>query len=166
MGPTWGPSGADKTQVGPKLAPWTMYLVTAIMPTGSSLITRATNRSLLQYVYCFHNMSLDVFSSFNSNEERAWLKTWTAVWIDTLGNDLILSWSTWGYWRNSHIHMYVTPGNMNSFQCRLTLNSTLWYLRVPITWYKRTFHVNRHNYLHRFFSWFDRTNRLYPHEHP
>ena len=24
MGPTWGPPGADKTQVGPKLAPWTL----------------------------------------------------------------------------------------------------------------------------------------------
>ena len=26
MGPTWGPSGADRTQVGPMLAPWTCYL--------------------------------------------------------------------------------------------------------------------------------------------
>ena len=24
MGPTWGPSGADKAQVGPMLAPWTL----------------------------------------------------------------------------------------------------------------------------------------------
>ena len=24
MGPTWGPSGADRTQVGPILAPWTL----------------------------------------------------------------------------------------------------------------------------------------------
>ena len=24
MGPTWGPSGADRTQVGPVLAPWTL----------------------------------------------------------------------------------------------------------------------------------------------
>ena len=26
MGPTWGPSGADRTQAGPMLAPWTFYL--------------------------------------------------------------------------------------------------------------------------------------------
>ena len=26
IGPTWGPSGADRTQVGPMLAPWTFYL--------------------------------------------------------------------------------------------------------------------------------------------
>ena len=24
MGPTWGPSGADRFQVGPMLAPWTL----------------------------------------------------------------------------------------------------------------------------------------------
>ena len=24
LGPTWGPSGADRTQVGPMLAPWTL----------------------------------------------------------------------------------------------------------------------------------------------
>ena len=26
MGPTWGPPGADRTEVGPMLAPWTFYL--------------------------------------------------------------------------------------------------------------------------------------------
>ena len=26
MGPTWGPSGADRTQVGPMLAPWTFVI--------------------------------------------------------------------------------------------------------------------------------------------
>ena len=31
MGPTWGPSGADRTQVGPMLAPWT--LLCGISPT-------------------------------------------------------------------------------------------------------------------------------------
>ena len=30
MGPTWGPSGADRTQVGPMLAPWT--LLSGILP--------------------------------------------------------------------------------------------------------------------------------------
>ena len=36
MGPTWGPSGADKTQVGPMLAPWTLLSGTPLRytPTG------------------------------------------------------------------------------------------------------------------------------------
>ena len=31
MGPTWGPSGADRTQVGPMLAPWT-FVIWVITP--------------------------------------------------------------------------------------------------------------------------------------
>ena len=34
MGPTWGPSGADRTQVGPMLAPWTLL---------SGVCTQVTN---------------------------------------------------------------------------------------------------------------------------
>ena len=30
MGPTWGLSGADRTQVGPMLAPWT--LLSGVLP--------------------------------------------------------------------------------------------------------------------------------------
>ena len=30
MGPAWGPSGADRTQVGPRLAPWTLLSGIAI----------------------------------------------------------------------------------------------------------------------------------------
>ena len=30
MGPTWGPSGADRTQVGPTMAPWTLLSGTSI----------------------------------------------------------------------------------------------------------------------------------------
>ena len=35
MGPTWGPSGTDRTQVGPMLAPWT--LLSGKVPTGTAL---------------------------------------------------------------------------------------------------------------------------------
>ena len=38
MGPTWGPSGADRTQVGPMLAPWTLlsgvFWLTHSLPSG------------------------------------------------------------------------------------------------------------------------------------
>ena len=37
MGPTWGPSGADRTQVGPMLAPWTLL-------SGLQLSYRLWNR--------------------------------------------------------------------------------------------------------------------------
>ena len=40
MGPTWGPSGADRTQIGPMLAPWTLV---------SGL---ATGHTVKQYAMC------------------------------------------------------------------------------------------------------------------
>ena len=42
MGPTWGPSGADRTQVGPMLAPWTLLsgLFPQIINTNTSFIWR------------------------------------------------------------------------------------------------------------------------------
>ena len=33
MGPTWGPSGADRTQVGPMLVPWTLLSGSSIQLT-------------------------------------------------------------------------------------------------------------------------------------
>ena len=36
MGPTWGPSGADRTQVGPMLAPWTLLSGWSLCGKGSA----------------------------------------------------------------------------------------------------------------------------------
>ena len=49
MGPTWGPSGADRTQVGPMLAPWTLlsgdvYAVMFILLCMAQLV--------LEHVHC------------------------------------------------------------------------------------------------------------------
>ena len=56
VGPTWGPSGADRTQVGPMLAPWTLlsgtisniiiYLVLPDYSTLSAVRFNARYRSL------------------------------------------------------------------------------------------------------------------------
>ena len=34
IGPTWGPSGADRTQVGPMMAPWSLLSAMAYPPTA------------------------------------------------------------------------------------------------------------------------------------
>ena len=39
MGPTWGPSGADRTQVGPMLPPWTLLI---IWVSGWAYLSRAS----------------------------------------------------------------------------------------------------------------------------
>ena len=51
MGPTWGPSGADRTQVGPMLAPWT--LLSGMIPACMTWL-RFQNSA-----YTWHNMLLN-----------------------------------------------------------------------------------------------------------
>ena len=46
MGPTWGPSGADRTQVGPMLAPWTLLSGWTCMPMVSLIIGHQTTLML------------------------------------------------------------------------------------------------------------------------
>ena len=45
MGPTWGPSGADRTQVGPMLAPWTF--LSGIFCVHNQLFTGPSHVQLL-----------------------------------------------------------------------------------------------------------------------
>ena len=42
MGPTWGPSGADRTQVGPMLAPWILLSGCICGTRGDELISPTT----------------------------------------------------------------------------------------------------------------------------
>ena len=81
MGPTWGPSGADRTQLGPMLAPWT-------------LLSGMTNNSNLHNVGLFRlnnwMLSLKSFTSHNCSWmicidpfRKGYLSTlswWTNCW--------------------------------------------------------------------------------------
>ena len=49
MGPTWGPYGADRTQVGPTLAPWTLLSGMVVL---SAMAVRVTCISYLSMVVC------------------------------------------------------------------------------------------------------------------
>ena len=51
MGPTWGPSGADRTQVGPMLAPWT--LLSLFLWSNNSLV----------FICIYASLGLDVLIS-------------------------------------------------------------------------------------------------------
>ena len=61
MGPTWGPSGADRTQVGPILAPWTLL-------SGSCYVTH-------------QNQSGDVLAT-DRHKSIAWLATAIGIMAD------------------------------------------------------------------------------------
>ena len=45
MGPTWGPSGADRTQVGPMLAPWTLLSGIVLQPSTPYLLANKATAS-------------------------------------------------------------------------------------------------------------------------
>ena len=49
MGPTWGPSGADRTQVGPMLAPWTL-----LSGTPQSVLRKGSLWNSTQNILCIH----------------------------------------------------------------------------------------------------------------
>ena len=59
MGPTWGQSGADRTQVGPKLAPWTLL-------SGfrwSKFRSTASSRQLYRLIFLMHRCVCKSLSS-------------------------------------------------------------------------------------------------------
>ena len=51
MGPTWGPTGTDRTQVGPMLAPWT-------------LLSGTVYQTVHENVVVFQNISGDVEANY------------------------------------------------------------------------------------------------------
>ena len=56
-GPTWGPSGADRTQVGPMLAPWTLLSGLGFRTPRSKLSTNfnVSSWSLTCIIHCWGN---------------------------------------------------------------------------------------------------------------
>ena len=60
MGPTWGPSGADRTQVGPMLAPWTL------LSGLSYIIWYITSHHIIYYIITDHisNIYLILYTSY------------------------------------------------------------------------------------------------------
>ena len=92
MGPTWGSSGADRTQVGPMLAPWT--LLSGIQPVFSSwcssqFVLRQLIRGL-HYIHWIINLFMEypplvkIICSCGLNIYpiyRGYLKTLKCNWI-------------------------------------------------------------------------------------
>ena len=64
MGPKWGPSGADRTQVGPMLAPWT--LLSGTIGNMTTWYQRITERYALHWKVVRHSM----FPNVVCNTER------------------------------------------------------------------------------------------------
>ena len=57
MGPTWGPAGADRTQVGPMLAPWTLLSGSISFFTSNSVI-------FVYFIFIIWNLILSIVDTF------------------------------------------------------------------------------------------------------
>ena len=73
MGPTWGPSGADRTHVGPMLLPWTLLsgMSNILPPPG------ITSQTLSNNFYVWHRRNAVIY--------QKWFPDQTAVRVESLG---------------------------------------------------------------------------------
>ena len=78
MGPTWGPSGADRTQVGPMLTPWT--LLSGILQTIWNCLHFVDDTHFVNENWCtFYSHFTDISFPINKNLtlvlKMAWHRT-------------------------------------------------------------------------------------------
>ena len=103
MGPTWGPPGADRTQVGPmwvpmKIAIWVVILMSALWNiwTQLNLVLQANlwyKAHQIPKLKCFSSRLADVFA--HSIEVRCWVRNEDVVGAAPTGNAPTTSeWST------------------------------------------------------------------------
>ena len=69
MGPTWGPSGTDRTQVVPMLAPWTL-LVGLVQSWDAKVTTPSLKCGMKLLIHCNHT-SLEMNQQLHPTSSRA-----------------------------------------------------------------------------------------------
>ena len=67
MGPTWGPSGTDRTQIGPVLVPWTLLSGTFGFLTFRHRVTHT------YFIELHHNSFSVGYIFFRHNQLSAWM---------------------------------------------------------------------------------------------
>ena len=86
MGPTWGPSGADRTQVGPMLAPW-ILLSGNSQDIGHFELRHQVKKGEIIYIYIFQYMLLagkNTSFNFNLSDENTMMSEETKFLPDKM----------------------------------------------------------------------------------
>ena len=83
VGPTWGPSGADRTQVGPMLAPWTLLsgvfndvcVIRLIVrpPSTADKDTQTAMRQLVRFVKAMQLYLITRYVSLYAVQSQCWI---------------------------------------------------------------------------------------------
>ena len=109
MGPTWCPSGADRTQVGPMLAPWTLL---------SGFICLENSK----FIFLFHTISLGQNDAGSSNPYSWKRRSCFSYIVSSLAADVLAKqepghrqpwywWSSYGVLRNQHFKCTASGWN-------------------------------------------------------
>ena len=108
MGSTWGQSGADRTQVGPMLAPWTL-----LSGTSNLIENKPLSESFLAncYLHSWHksqwnlNQNTTIFIQENAfqNVISKITTIFSAAFQMTLSNVFVVLWS------KIHWHVFLRP---------------------------------------------------------
>ena len=74
MGPTWGPPGADRTQVGPMLAPW-------ILLSGTCITTMLTHGGRVTHIYVSKLTIISSDNGLSPGWHQAIIWTNAGIWL-------------------------------------------------------------------------------------
>ena len=77
MGPTWGPSGADRTQVGPMMAPWTLLSGAVCIKQMIKRHTGASYCDLYQPWLQYHSCAGLLFCTNRGHHMESWI--WVTI---------------------------------------------------------------------------------------
>ena len=74
MGPTWSPSGADRTQIGPMLAPWNLL-------SGEGCVKSIINQPNLEYDYTDYMKHYTVLMKHYTVSSQYVISSWIYIYM-------------------------------------------------------------------------------------
>ena len=92
MGPTWGPSGADRTHLGPRLVPWTLLSSAISAVKTKQILQKKTWQNYLQN-HCLLRYLNEIFGKQFSSDSSDWWLIYLSVYIS-----LYELHSVWCHW--------------------------------------------------------------------
>ena len=113
MGPTWGPSGADRTQEGPMLAPWP-FAIWDLIDVFVTNVVYLVNRTVSFTQYAFQpNTSLRNKIRKRWTGDVGYMEYWKRIVSSWLGNLLVPF---------KHRHSFIKHKNKHQTTCHTVIN--------------------------------------------
>ena len=177
MGPTWGPSGADRIQVGPILAPWTLLSGSLYINVGWGVYQHVAAHALglnCQAISIHNaNPKSGAQQQFYSNHLKGWTNLRSKIQFVEKKTQLLNCWTIQllsGFWHNwKDFFVYITQANNFNMKIPCHQNSKRWSwnclifiigLHTLVRWHLHIVAVLSHS-LSNQFRWFWCTDVTY-----